>query len=403
MTAVLDINDCELSLWQDDRLVLSSPGYALLDGKDYRFGQAAREQARLHPRSVHHRFWWQLSIDPLQPAFGPGRHTADLVHGHLTDIFEQGQRPEQLVLAVPGSMNTDQLSLLLGIIEQCPFDVVGLVDRAIGASASTALQQQSWQLDLQLHQALLTEIHIADGHAQRGPSTPIPGAGWLALQDAISNAIADAFIRQTRFDPRRKADTEQLLYDQLPQILADLTQQTEIDLDLGGHRARLERDAIHQACAGHSDRIIRSITDHQAQLLLDPRLALLPGLKEQLPGSEVLGGDAVAKGVSEHLSLIAGAAGDVRYITRLPARSAAITPAPIPQPAPEPVPEPEPEPSHFGLHYRDGQYFFEPGEGPAPLLNGEPLTSPKQLKPGDRLQLDGVPELQLGPVTDNGS
>ena len=80
--ALLDINDCNLQLWGADSAV-QSPGYALLEGKDYRFGTAARSSARLRPRDINNRFWWQLSTEPLQPALGPARHTADLVHAHL--------------------------------------------------------------------------------------------------------------------------------------------------------------------------------------------------------------------------------------------------------------------------------------------------------------------------------
>ncbi|MDG2325106.1 MAG: hypothetical protein P8L70_00100, partial [Halioglobus sp.] len=127
--ALLDTNDCVLQLWGAGP-VQQSPGYALLEGKDYQFGNDARGSARLRPRDINSRYWWQLSVEPLQPALGPARHTADLVHAHLLQLHREAGQPKELLLACSGSMQREQLSLLLGIVQQCPFEVVGLVNRS---------------------------------------------------------------------------------------------------------------------------------------------------------------------------------------------------------------------------------------------------------------------------------
>ena len=72
---ILDINDSNLSLWRGEEPSLVSPGYALLQGQSYRFGEAARNEARLHPRQINHRFWSQLDIEPLTPAFTCWQYT----------------------------------------------------------------------------------------------------------------------------------------------------------------------------------------------------------------------------------------------------------------------------------------------------------------------------------------
>ncbi len=153
--ALLDINDCNLQLWGADSAV-QSPGYALLEGKEYRFGTAARSSARLRPRDINNRFWWQLNTEPLQPALGPARHTADLVHAHLQQVHREAGQPEELLLACSGSMQREQLSLLLGIAQQCPFDAVGLVNRSALLGSLLGGRGRLFHLELQLHQALLT-------------------------------------------------------------------------------------------------------------------------------------------------------------------------------------------------------------------------------------------------------
>jgi hypothetical protein len=397
-TILLDINDRDIGLWQAGEQLLLSPGYAHLQGGNYEYGETARGRARLHPREINHRFWWQMNTEPLQPAFGPARHSADLVHGHLLDIHQQGGRPDKLILAVPGSLQREQLSLLLGIIEQCPFDAVGLVDRAIASVGDTPLHPESCFLEFQLHQALLTRMTVADGRVQRGSVTPIPGCGWLAIQDSMAQAIADAFIRQSRFDPRRKAGTEQLLFDRLPQILEQLASQREFNLELDGHRVRLDQEGLAESCTKHYQRIKHAVADPAAQLLLDPACALLPGLGEYFDNTVALEAGKLSHSVQQHREQITAENGDIHFITSLPALAAAVstpvepTPAPVTQ-APSPAPEapPAPQPLRYRIEYEAGRYTFYPGTGESPRVNGVPVTTPLQLRAGDVLEAaDGL-------------
>ena len=154
--AVLDIVDSNLQLWRGNS-ALQSPGYALLAGKQYQFGNDARASARLQPRNINTRFWWQLNTEALQPALGSARHTADLAHAHLLDIHQRGDAPAELILAVSGGMQREQLALLLGIIEQCPFDAVGLVNRSVVLASLHGGPGRLFHLEIQLHQALVSE------------------------------------------------------------------------------------------------------------------------------------------------------------------------------------------------------------------------------------------------------
>ena len=67
------------------------------------------QQARRAPRDINNRFWHRLSTQPLSPALGPARHTADLVHAHLEALL--GDLGGDLTLAIPGAMESGQLSL----------------------------------------------------------------------------------------------------------------------------------------------------------------------------------------------------------------------------------------------------------------------------------------------------
>jgi hypothetical protein len=127
-------------------------------------------------------------------------------------------------------MQRDQLALLLGIVQQCPFDAVGLVHRSVALGSLYGGAGRLFHLEVQLHQALLTELAESAGQVELRRSLPLPGCGLLQLQERLVEVIASGFIRQTRFDPRRKAATEQQLYDALPDTLRTLRQEGEINL-----------------------------------------------------------------------------------------------------------------------------------------------------------------------------
>jgi hypothetical protein len=409
--AILDLNDRNLRLWQEGEVLLESPGYAWLEGREYQFGGTALDQARLHPRHINHRFWWQLNVEPLQPQFGPGRHSADLVHAHLLDIHQQGGRPDEIIIAAPGSLQNDQLSLLLGIIQQCPFTAVGLVDRAVASAAAVATGGTCWHINLQLHQALVTRLNVVDGHLQRDSVTPIPGCGWLALQDKLANTIADVFINQTRFDPRRKAASEQNLYDQLPTALAQLQTQDVCNLEVGGHRVRVEGRALEQSCTGHYERLAQAVAGHDGQVILDASIVNLPGIRTQFADATLLEPGSLSSTVEQHRELIAGGAEGVHFITRLPAtataspeQSATVVTSPAPAPPAEHTPATQgvtatrAEPISFRISIDERGCTLHPDGGPQPQLNGTPITGPCQFTDRDVLDLGNGKQLRLSQI-----
>ncbi|RLQ22334.1 hypothetical protein DWB85_08630 [Seongchinamella sediminis] len=415
---LLDINDCLLQLWGSGPLQ-QSPGYALLEGRDYRFGNSARGSARLRPRDINNRFWWQLSVEPLQPALGPARHTADLVHAHLKQIHRDGGEPPELLLACSGSMQREQLSLLLGIVQQCPFEVVGLVNRSALLASLHGGPGRLFHLELQLHQALLTELaqNGEDMLVQR--SVPLPGCGLLQLQERLVEVIASAFIRQTRFDPRRKADTEQQLYDVLPGALQTLADSGECSVEVNGYRTRVV--AADMANAGQrlftaSAETMGSLSPAD-RLIVDPLVALLPDLARQLPQARVAAADALWQATRQHGEHLLNRGGALSFVNALPCL-AADNNGPIKPRALAPTPMAVNPPTHLlcgatarplaagmsiagGLQIsREGDQWLVAGAG---TLNGQGIKGTQSLAAGDRLTGADGSEFQLIDVVADGS
>jgi len=408
--ALLDCRDTRISLWQHDGVV-HSPGVVLHNGGDYVFGQLALEQSRLRPRDTNTRFWWQLSTQPLKPALGAARHTADLVHSHLRTVHGDGGKPETLTLAVPDSMPREQLSLLLGVAQACDFRVAGLVSRSV-LLASQALGPRAeggvLHVEAQLNQSIINELRVEHGDLQLLRSTPLPACGLLALQERCVGAIASAFVQQTRFDPRRSASSEQTLYNQLDAILATLAERGEASIDIEGHRCRVTSAAL----AGASQRLVDGIAEARsasgATLLMDTELALLPGI-EALDGDTLtLAPVALWDAWQQQEARVELAEEEVRLIDRLPLVDAPRAPSTSAKPASALAPTPEPAPDGVATHVlvgtrarplrgrhialgsgfdlrHDGTHWTLHGDGA--LINGLPATPVQPLVLGDTLSL----------------
>ncbi len=429
--ALLDCRDTLISLWQDGNAIYS-PGFVLLDGSEYRFGQAALEQSRLRPRDSNSRFWWQLSTQPLKPSLGAARHTADLVHSHLRHIHEAGGEPDSLVLAVPESMPPEQLSLLLGVAQACTFTVTGLVSRSVLIASSSpifASHARALHLEAQLNQTIINELVLDDGTVRVVRSTPLPACGLLSLQERCASAIASAFIQQTRFDPRRSASSEQALYNMLPNILDTLRSRGEASVDIDGHRCRVTASAL----AGASERLLAGLAQARPNdvlpLLLDPELLQLPGMESIGGDVHTLADNALWEAFSRQREGIVSTGAEVHLINRLsPLKAAAGKPAQSTQetiaaPAQNAAPSVAPAASGaagathvligtralplrgervelgggFSLRHQQAHWTLH---GDGGLINGLPSTAQQPLSLGDTLSLGSAGHGRLIEVLD---
>ena len=277
---LLDCNDAALRLWQDGEGIWS-PGIAWFAGGQYQFGEPAWQRARLSPREINNRFWHRLSTQPLSPALGPARHTADLVHTHLQTLL--GEVPGDVRLAIPGTMEPAQLSLLLGILQTLPVTAQSVIHRS--ALIGSAVGEACAHVELHLHQASITGVSVTDGIATAQETQLLPGQGLLGLMDEIAERIGEQFVSQTRFDPQRRAETEQALYQQIPSLLGSLVTQSEISCTVEGHTARITREALAPVGAAFSRALAPLLPAGVERIALDALLSELPGLT--LPGERI--------------------------------------------------------------------------------------------------------------------
>ena len=270
---LLDCNDASLRLWRDGQDTWS-PGFVRFSDGRYQFGELAWQQARRAPREINNRYWHRLSTQDLSPALGPARHTADLVHAHLEALL--GDVGGELTLVIPGAMESPQLSLLLGILQTLPVNISAVAHRSALVGGATG--QSCAHVELQLHQTCITSVSVERGAACAGETQILPGHGLLGLMDDIAERIGEQFVAQTRFDPQRRAETEQTLYEQIPNLLQSLATLSEMSLTVEGHTARITTDALRPAGAAFSNALAPLLPQHISHIALDTLLSVLPGL-----------------------------------------------------------------------------------------------------------------------------
>lgn len=336
-TCLIELRDQGITVRSAEDVLVRSPGYASIAGETPLFGEDARRKSRLHPRHTFNQFWAQLSLDPLPFKNRHFRHAADLAFSQL-DGITRALNLDEVVIAAPGSYSRAQLGVLLGIVKQCKFTTVGLVDLGLlQAEGNTA--DDYIIIDLQLHQALLSRYRKVDGHLLLERTVPVQSSGLIALQDAWLNLISEAFIDQTRFDPQRNAETEQYLVNQLPTWIATSQGAGEVvaEINLKGsvQQVRITYAMFEQRAQPIFARIAQELAELRntgTALHVSESQMNLPGLTQSLPGLIALDDDATMSACLQYLPQIRRAPDAMQFITRVALSAAAASVAPVAQP-----------------------------------------------------------------------
>ena len=172
----------------------------------------------------------------------------------------------ELALVIPGAMESPQLSLLLGILQTLPVNISAVTHRSALIGGATG--QSCAHVELQLHQTCITSVSVERGVACAGETQILPGQGLLGLMDDIAERIGEQFVAQTRFDPQRRAETEQTLYEQIPELLRSLATLSEMSLTVEGHTARITADALRPVGAAFSHALAPLLPQHTPHICL---------------------------------------------------------------------------------------------------------------------------------------
>jgi hypothetical protein len=251
------------------------------------------------PALATDRVWSDLAGESQTRAGVEVSHS-DLAHAHLAELWRAiATDGDEAAFAVPGTMRPPQIGVLLGIARHIGIPVAGVVDSAVAACAGLAARTTVLHLDVQLYQAVLTELQ-GTSLLRRRRVEAAPRAGQKAMYSAWAQLVAEAMVRRTRFDPLHQAATEQQVYERLPEWLAALSARESVDAivesDGGSFTATVRREQFTLAAEAWYAQLSELVragrkADEPATLVLSARAAQLPMLADRLgalPGLDVI-------------------------------------------------------------------------------------------------------------------
>ena len=274
-----------------------SPGFALPEKNRLIVGAAAECKAHLYPRQILNQFWDHLNIELLEQPNPFAQNHAEIAFEHFALIWKTVKHHgKEMAIAVPSFYGRDHLGLILGITQELGIPVKGFVPLALAAVPKRLPEGLLLHLDLHLHRFEVTRLERQERLSLK-ESLSSEGNGLSKLYRAWVDAIAEEFVRSTRFDPLHQAATEQELYDRLPGILKQLCLNPSIYFEMSGgskvYHITLTRDLLYRNGAPVFEEMRRLVgrlcdrygeTDSGAVLMLTDRVARLPGLKKLLAG-----------------------------------------------------------------------------------------------------------------------
>lgn len=329
--AALELNDHALLIQADDGSLHAEPGFARLAPEGLVTGEAALAVAWREPQHVHNQYWCHLNQTPLVASSKWARHHADIAFAQLRQLWREAGEPERLILLAPGSFTDAQLSLLLGMVEALGARAVAVIDSALAHCLEA--RQATLQVELQLHQAVLTVCRPRGATLAIVDQEVFPGLGLTQIHNSVARRISDLMIDSYRFDPLHTSASEQAIYDRIPAWLSRLAWEEEISTtlatDKGDLPCILRADDVRQL-VGERLVSVRSFLarHHDCALLLSHSAAPLAGLAEEFREARVAGQSAATELCLAHQGLLLGQGEELYRLREVERGELAPEPAP---------------------------------------------------------------------------
>ncbi|UTA46651.1 hypothetical protein L1F30_10800 [Simiduia sp. 21SJ11W-1] len=280
MTAsLLYLNDVQVQLVSQGEPLVCEPAQLVFEGTQVLSGEQALARLRITPLAAYNQHWAQLHQQPLKLPNPDYRHHADLAYWQLNRWLAPLAQGTPLLVAPSYRYQAQQYSLLAGMLQAAGAEPAGFIHAALlhtlGALTQGLGKGPFLHLDLCLHQAHITELRVHNGQLVIQQEWDFPELGLNKIKEAWLQKVARLCIDQTRYDPLHSAESEQRLFNQWADCIAQLQKGPAAGLDIDGHEIEIQhRDVSDLYRALHT-----KLQSLQGQVLLTPIARALPGLE----------------------------------------------------------------------------------------------------------------------------
>ena len=281
---ILELDDTEIRLSKDGEVVYQEPGIAWAEVKELKFGEAALSVAKLYPARVHTQYWNLMDQSHVEPKGFAVETQADLVYQQLLHIKEQGNLGDknEILIVVPSDRTEQQLRLLYGIVLKAGYNVVDFVDLGIAGGLACDRKGAIAYVNVGMQRTVVTHLKVAD-RVVREKVSVTPQLGLLPLSNTWIRMVAEKFLASSRFDPRKFAETEQQIFDQILAFVQSSKNNTAIETEYRGFTRQVEiskAEVIEVAQDRYASAL--SYLNPEEDLVLSNTTHTLPGLTDAL-------------------------------------------------------------------------------------------------------------------------
>jgi hypothetical protein len=311
----IDLSDRALTAARGARVLAASPGVVFDGSTGEAAGTSAWHMLRRQPTAVSTRHLPQLL------AGGAAARPAALLSAQLAQLLAACPREdgESVFFAVPAQAAPAGLSALLGVARPHGLAVAGFADAAAAQAAALGLDGLALVIELGLHHLCISAVERAGTHVlpRRWAAGP---QGWLTLQQAWLELLGRTLVEQTRFDPLHGGDSEQQLFEALPELLAQATAHGSAPAVVGSFGQELSVMISHDQLAASAQPLRRELLRllHSLKPAGRPVSLVVPALLFDVPG---LAQDLDALSGCELISVPEGFAAAAASVLELPPRA----------------------------------------------------------------------------------
>ena len=212
--AFLYINDAGITLQKDGKIIYCEPSYAWIGKNEIQLGTNAVGRSRITPQNIENRYWLDLSTTSYMIDHYKHLCSADIVSHEMQIIKSIISKDTSLIIVIPPYLNSQQLSLFLGIANELNIKIIGFLESAVAATRREYETAKLVHIELHLH-CLSVSLMNQNGKSSINESFIINDCGQAAFNSCWIKMISRAFIKQCRFDPLHAAESDQQLINNL--------------------------------------------------------------------------------------------------------------------------------------------------------------------------------------------
>ena len=238
---ILELNDTDIRLSKGGDIVHHEPGIAWAEVKKLSFGVPALKVAKLYPARVHTQYWNLMDQSHVEPKGFAVETQADLVYQQLLHIKELGKLgdKDEVLITVPSDRTELQLRLLYGIVLKAGYNVVDFVDFGVAGTLASECQGSVAFINVGMQRTVITHLQVTDQVVRERVSVT-PQLGLLPLANTWIRMVAEKFLAISRFDPRKFAETEQQIFNQILAFVRSEKDNTAIEAEYRGFPRQVE-------------------------------------------------------------------------------------------------------------------------------------------------------------------